>query len=516
MPGIGDRIGEWVDDRAQEWKGRLAGWVLSWAIPGVGEAVKSLTIQSREATRATLTAARDNAALPKELTELIDYYLQPGTPGGFLLDLVSTVVGVLQVTGALGQPPANLVGYWQERRLRTTRLDPELAIRAWRRKLASVPVPLDDLRDQGWSEQRIKALQDLSEIIPGVQDLIRMSVREAFSPEIAAKFGQYQDPPTAVYPWADKIGLSQEWVDRYWAAHWDLPSATQGIEMLRRGVIDDATFQLLLRALDVMPYWRDKLTAISWAVPTRVDVRRFWDMRTISETRMREIYTSLGYHGKDLDDYVLWTKVYTAFPDLLARYKNGWITLEMVQAELVALGMAADRAQEMIQEKIKKAAPERVAAERDLTRTDIINGVKKAVITYTQGVELLQAIGYDAEEANYILTVAITTAGGSPETYAEFLELVQGWRRAVGLSAKQVTEELKVVAKEVVRLTDEVKRLEAALKAEESAIHDITAVAPEVSAHLTQSRLTLHAAQVELARAQAAYNTLLAQWRHQA
>ena len=90
--GIGDRISGWVDDRAREWKDRLAGWILSWAIPGVGEAVKSLTIQSREATRATLTAARNDPTTPREIVELIDYYLKPGTPGGFLCDLVSIVV----------------------------------------------------------------------------------------------------------------------------------------------------------------------------------------------------------------------------------------------------------------------------------------------------------------------------------------------------------------------------------------------------------------------------------------
>ncbi|GAI60581.1 unnamed protein product, partial [marine sediment metagenome] len=58
-------------------------------------------------------------------------------------------------------------------------------------------------------------------------------------------------------------------------------------------------------------------------------------MRTIDEARLRDIYQAQGYWGEDLEDYVTWTKVYTDFPDLVARYKNGWISLEDVKAQLI-------------------------------------------------------------------------------------------------------------------------------------------------------------------------------------
>ncbi|GAI52064.1 unnamed protein product, partial [marine sediment metagenome] len=111
-------------------------------------------------------------------------------------------------------------------------------------------------------------------------------------------------------------------------------------------------------------YWQDLLLELVKAVPTRVDVRRFWDMRTIDEARLREIYHAQGYYGKDLEDYVLWTKVYVAFPDLIARFTKGWITEDDVRSELIALGMPAERVETMIQTKIKKVAGERVEPER--------------------------------------------------------------------------------------------------------------------------------------------------------
>ncbi|GAJ12607.1 unnamed protein product, partial [marine sediment metagenome] len=79
------------------------------------------------------------------------------------------------------------------------------------------------------------------------------------------------------------------------------------------------------------PWVREDLFKLFRAVPTRVDVRRFWDMRTIDEPRLRDIYQAQGYWEEDLEDYVMWTKVYVDFPDLMARYKNGWINLEDVK-----------------------------------------------------------------------------------------------------------------------------------------------------------------------------------------
>jgi len=61
--------------------------------------------------------------------------------------------------------------------------------------------------------------------VPPIQDIITMAVREAFSPEIAARFGQYQDLPEDFVKYAALKGISREWSERYWAAHWQLPSA---------------------------------------------------------------------------------------------------------------------------------------------------------------------------------------------------------------------------------------------------------------------------------------------------
>lgn len=156
-----------------------------------------------------------------------------------------------------------------------------------------------DLKKIGIHPAFNEVYRTLAYPIPPVADIITMAVREAFSPEIAARFGQYEDYPPDFEEWAVKKGLTPEWSQRYWAAHWSLPSANQGFEMLHRGVIDESELNLLLRALDVMPFWRDKLLQIAHRRLTRVDVRRMYRVGVLDEGEVYRAYREQGYNERD-------------------------------------------------------------------------------------------------------------------------------------------------------------------------------------------------------------------------
>ena len=146
-----------------------------------------------------------------------------------------------------------------------------------------------------------KLYKELAYQIPPVADIITMAVREAFTPDIAARFGQYEDLPTPYVEWVQKKGLSKEWAERYWAAHWSLPSPQQGFEMLHRGIITKDELNLLLRALDIMPFWRDKLIQMSYRPLTRVDVRRMYRVGTLDERGIKKAYRDVGYSDTNAD-----------------------------------------------------------------------------------------------------------------------------------------------------------------------------------------------------------------------
>jgi hypothetical protein len=172
----------------------------------------------------------------------------------------------------------------------------------------------DHLARAGYSGQAKEALLELRMLLPSPSDLVRFGVREAFTPEIAERFGQYEDYPAGMTGPMALQGFSEDWSRAYWAAHWDLPSATMGFEMLHRGVIGEADLMLLLRALDVMPYWRDKLIQISYNPITRVDLRRLYKLKIITEAQVFQGYKDLGYNDERAGWLTEFTKQY-ANPD---------------------------------------------------------------------------------------------------------------------------------------------------------------------------------------------------------
>jgi cell division septum initiation protein DivIVA len=620
----GDRFKSWIEGLADSWKDKLSGWAVNLLASGAKRGLKAAA-PAPDVVDKLLNNFKTRTGTSADLTETINWLRSmEDTPIGWFFGIIIMVLQTVGIMLSGSEAIGNEIKYAQNRVIRSQILDPASVLTAWRRAGSPPDAPLNDLNSAGYADERKQTLKELTNIIPGVQDLIRMSVREAFSPEIAERFGQYQDPPTAVYPWADKVGLSKEWVDRYWAAHWELPSTGNGIDMLHRGIITEDELKLLLRALDVMPFWRDKLINLSWNVPTRVDVRRFWDLRTIDEARLRQVYTALGYHGQDLEDYVLWTKIYVEFPDLLARFKNGWISLEHVRSRLLELGMKADAADELIQTKVQAEGAARTNADKDLTLTDIykgvkleritrseavglvmdlgysedeagfkldvnvptdettsavqqrqlakadvlnglkagiltlegarqmllqlryaavdvefllklyqatikpptevkqkeltkadiVTGVKKGIITQAEGLSMLLDIGYSPEDAGFILTVQTTESPFSPVTFEEFKDRTQKWRLAAGMEGKPMTEEIKRLGAEVIRLSAEVSALEKTIKDEQDKLIVDKALPAEATARVKELQAVLYKAQAELARVRTDYNAKVAEWKH--
>ena len=204
-----------------------------------------------------------------------------------------------------------------------------------------------ELRRIGIHENYFPLYKELAYQIPPVADIITMAVREAFSPIVATRFGQYQDFPPELELWAGKKGLSPEWAKRYWAAHWSLPSPQQGFEMLHRGAIGTDELNMLLRALDVMPFWRERLTKIAYRRVTRVDIRRMYKDGIISVKDVYESNRELGYTDRDAQRMTDFT-VQWALPkhasitraDILTAYKNRMISRAEASGLLEDMGEA--------------------------------------------------------------------------------------------------------------------------------------------------------------------------------
>ncbi len=317
-----------------------------------------------------------------------------------------------------------------------------------------------DLRRIGIHPKYFEMYHALAFPLPPVADMITMAVREAFSPEVATRFGQYEDFPEPFEDFARQKGMSQDWSKRYWAAHWNLPSPQQGFAMLHRGVIDENDLHMLLRAQDVMPFWRDKLVQIAYRPLTRVDVRRMYKEGVLDETEVLSSYLDQGYAQENAERMTEFTIKQTlssmakfSSTDILRAFTNGVIRRGEAASLLGKIGVKSGdvntiieyaeykRDWDLTQDRIgaignlyRKRVYDQNQAENELgrlnlpseqsrvlldrwysvvrekapvtwTKAETLKFITAGTITRNRGIMELERIGYDAEHIDAYLTL---------------------------------------------------------------------------------------------------------------
>ena len=510
----GERFKNWIDGLAESWKDRLRGWMADWLAWGLELILDAIGKGMGKRLDTIIDVLAEEQDWPPDQVARVKEAWKGEGEWQAILGGAAGGTAVGSLVGSTIGPWLKLLEYRGLGVAKPFRLDPLSVITAWRRDPEKYAGLFDDLKDQGWHDDRIEALKFFTLFYPAPADLIRWQAREVFEPEMIARYGLDSEFEAIDKEPFYKAGMTDEQILNYWRAHWEHASWMQVVEMLHRGLMTEEQVYDWFRVVEIPPFWRDLLIQTAYTWPTRVDVRRWWDMRTIDEARLRELYSGMGYRGKNLDDYVLWTKVYVAFPDLMARWSKGWITIDDVRTELTGLGMPAQRVEEMIQMKVKPQEPERVEEGKSLTKTEIYKGVKKGIISWEQGIELLMDLGYGYDEADYILTINVEAIAGSPETFEAFKDITTKYKIAAGREAKPMPEELKKAADEVVRLTGEVEALEKSIEDEKRGLIEEEVLPEETTKKLKKLQVTRNRAIAELERAKSEYNRLVAEWKH--
>lgn len=267
-----------------------------------------------------------------------------------------------------------------------------------------------------WSNKGIDDLAKVTEYIPGPADIISFAVREVYSPEIAEAFGQYEGADGVIAKARadiEAIGMVPDTFRKFWAAHWMLPSVGQGFEMMHRNVIpvtategEPLSLERLMVALDIMPAWRDKLTAISYNPYTRVDVRRMHKLGIIDDEDLPRAYLDLGFDKNKAQGMTDFTIAYNAEPP------------ESDQTE---------------DDKF-------VIRERDLTKTDILNGYRDGLLDDGEVKTALTLLGYSpAEQEYYIDRIAYNKERDETDLYLKYYH--DAYIRGV-MDFNQITDKL--------------------------------------------------------------------------
>lgn len=151
-------------------------------------------------------------------------------------------------------------------------------------------------------------IYELTNQIPPPSDLIRMMVRDADDPNIAATFGtdsQFAEKyNTQLKKWAKDQGMSDLAMQYLWRSHWSIPSPGQLFTINHRlrhdpqYNADGKLFDKIKAALvqqDILPFWIPYLTATSFKPMTRVDTRRAFNIGALDEPAVLKSYYDQGY-----------------------------------------------------------------------------------------------------------------------------------------------------------------------------------------------------------------------------
>jgi hypothetical protein len=187
-------------------------------------------------------------------------------------------------------------------------LDPTVLVNARMREYITDNYYYAQMARNGFSHEKAEIFLKTNRFWPNPQDFIRMAVRDAFNPTLVQQGGLDEQFPSAIVPYADKAGMSEEILKWYWRAHWELPSPQMGFEMLHRKLINQGQLKSLLKAADYAPGYIDAMIGISYSSYTRVDARRMWQTGVLSDSEFVEAMEEIGYNTDKAQKLLQWLK----------------------------------------------------------------------------------------------------------------------------------------------------------------------------------------------------------------
>ncbi len=195
------------------------------------------------------------------------------------------------------------------------------------------------MRELGYTDTRTSELVQTWQVLPGPQDLLHMVAKEAFEPTMYEYLGLNDEFPIDQVAHLEKQGINRFWAEKYWIAHWDQPSIGQGFEMLHRDVIKPFELDMLFKAVEIPPFWRDKLTQIAYSPLTRVDVRRMFEMDIMDE---QQVFDSYRYHGYSPENADFMTRFTVAYKHSHEKELTRGAILESYNEGLISRSQATD------------------------------------------------------------------------------------------------------------------------------------------------------------------------------
>lgn len=145
----------------------------------------------------------------------------------------------------------------------------------------------------------------------------------------------------------------------------------------------------------------------------------------------------------------MYTLISQEYPLLRTMYEKGSISGDDMIKELMKLEMPEFNAKQLVMKTYRELSIDRISHEKDLTKAEIIKGAKNNVLTLSQAAELLVGLGYDQNEAYYILAINKIAEAGDPEGYWDMRKAVEAYKKTRGEKTMEIPDELIMLEREV-------------------------------------------------------------------
>lgn len=269
----------------------------------------------------------------------------------------------------------------------------------------------------GYNEGDKELVKDLWNFRPNPRDLIEFAIKDVYDDRIVNELGLMEDIPDRYIEEAKKTGLSEEYAKLFWAASWRLPSIQQGYEMLHRNVINQHQLDLLFKAQDIVPFWRENLIKISYAPYTRVDARRMHKMGVLNNAELLQAYKDIGYDDEKAQKMLEWTIEYNNLGGddniqsnrdltralIIKAYKLGINDRDNAIQQLVNMGYAVGDAETIVEiadiETGIDAIPEQQKDNAKKIESILAYGIKNSLISEADYLEEMVNLGYTIEQS---------------------------------------------------------------------------------------------------------------------
>lgn len=335
-----------------------------------------------------------------------------------------------------------------------------------RRGLISQDTFKQRIRESGYTQgYEASDFYNLSNQIPPVSELIRMMVRDVTNQTVVdtfnldASFGDNWQGQLA--QWGDQQGISTQYAQYEWRAHWDIPSNTQLFEMFHRYrnlqpgdplYTDQQTILKALQQNDTLPFWQQRLLGTSFRLVPRSDLIQMTRYGVLTEDELKQHVSQLGYSDDDTKEYLDYLgrrhKLTARTHPYTRLYIQGQISQEQLSERLQADFYTQQEVNDTVSYATGIFKGRQNAQCRDAIRKRFFLGELQANDVQAQ----LTQLGYDANEVQtYISTWSCVRAAKLKHGTAAML---CKWAKQGIIGLDQMTQQLLNIGYDVSAVTN--------------------------------------------------------------